>query len=120
MKSFKEFLSESEDYMYHATNMDNVYDMLDSNKLRTHGPSYGTDQETWPDGSKTKRSYWTHNEKTLEYFYPEHGKPTKLRVKKEHHPFKQESTGDHYLEKDIPLDNIEIHHEGSWKPIREV
>lgn len=114
----RDTLTESNiEYMYHATNMDNVHDILDSRKIKTHKPSHGTDQTSWPDGSTKKRSYWTHDEKTLNYFYPEHGTPKKLRVPKNAHTFKRESTGDHYLEKDIPIDNVEIHHKGEWKPL---
>lgn len=120
MKTFRQYIIESEEYMYHGTNTDNVDNILSSGKIRVHSPSYGTDQDSWPDGSTNKRSYWSHNEKTVESFYPEHGEPVKLRVKKSLHDFKKERhTGDHYLEKSIPIKHVEIHHNGDWKPLEE-
>lgn len=121
MLSFKQFISEdTDDYMFHATSHENLWDILDSGKIKTHKPSHGTDQSTWPDGSNKKRSYWSHSENIAKSFHPENGKPVMLRIKRDLHPFKRESgTGDHYLEKPINLDNLEFNHNGEWKSIKD-
>jgi hypothetical protein len=121
MLSFKQFLLESCDYMYHATNDYNLSDIIDSKKIKIHKPSHGTDQDCWPDGSCNKRSYWTHSPEIAKSFHPSEGKPVLLRAKKSDHQFKRESvTGDHYLEKSIPTKNIEMFHDGSWKNIHSI
>lgn len=120
MKTFKLFLTEESDvkYMYHGTNTDNLEDIITSKKLKTFKPWHGTDQDSWPDGSTKKRSYWTSNQETTASFFPE-GTPVVLRTKAENFPFKQERyTGDYYLEKDIPISKLEVlSDDNTWKPL---
>jgi hypothetical protein len=78
-------------------------------KLHTHRPEHGTDQEEWPDGSREKRSYWTHEPNIARSFYPEEGKPALLRAKRSAADFKRESTGDHYLRKPLASHHLEVY-----------
>jgi hypothetical protein len=57
-------------------------------RLQTHRPGYGTEQDEWPDGSREKRSYWTHDPKIARSFYPEEGRPALIRAKRESADFK--------------------------------
>ena len=120
MKTYKEFLFESDDgYMYHATNHYNLYDIINDGKLKTHKPSFGTDQQAWPDGSVKKRSYWTNNKETAKYFHPEEGNPVLIRSKLSSHSFKKEhGTGDFYLESPIDIKHLETFHNGEWKNLK--
>lgn len=117
MKKFQTFLKEnnSNDYLYHGTSDLNVQDILRTKKLKVFKPDYGTEQNTWPDGSTKKRSYWTSNLTTVSQFYPDNGKPVVLRTKKTNFPFKQERyTQDYFLEKDIGISKLEIRSNDAW------
>lgn len=101
------------DYFYHATNVDNAQDVSGSS-LIPHGPSYGTDQEEWPDGNEDDRSYFTHSPKIAYQFAPEDGKPALLRVSREAAKFGRESTGDMFTTDTIDPQHIEIATENGW------
>ncbi len=105
-------------YLYHATNLENAID-ISSGSLRTFGPSHGTDQDSWPDGSQERRSYWTAGGgKVASSFAPEGGRPVLLRVPTSKVQAKRESTGDVYLRKSVPAAHLEIlHSSGKWLPL---
>jgi|688.fasta_scaffold742823_2 hypothetical protein len=105
-------------YLYHATNTENLGDIKDSGSLDVFGPSHGTDQEVWPDGSEEDRSYWTDKAGSAWMFAPEHGTPVILRTR--FSPlFKRESTGDYYSTRTIPASNLEVMmQDGTWTPVR--
>jgi hypothetical protein len=104
-------------YAYHGTNIERAYDILEAQKLRTYGPSYGTpDQFAWPDRSREKRSYWTSNPDVAKSFYPEEGAPALMRARRDAVPFRAESgTGDLYATKPVPEKYLEIYlGNGKW------
>ena len=107
----------SDGYHYHATNSHNAADIA-HDKLRTHKPWHGTDQNAWPDGSTEKRAYFAPGE-GKEHFTPEGGKPTMLRVHHSKADFHRESTGDTYVKKPIDSKHVEIKTEAGWKPLNE-
>lgn len=113
-------LTTEEGYVYHATNLNNAYDIAESSLL-THGPSYGTDQSEWPDGSREKRSYFSRNASVISSFAPEHGNPVALRIKDGAH-FKTEAyTHDVYTNKKIPARSIEYWGaDGNWHPLTDL
>lgn len=105
-------------YLYHATTADRLGDIVSSGKLGTYGPSYGTDQDTWPDGSTQRRSYWTHDPAIARSFYPEEGQPSLLRTPRDAANFRREATGDHYLTKPLPTQSLEVYAgQGAWRPL---
>ena len=104
-------------YHYHATNSHNAADIA-HDKLRTHKPWHGTEQNAWPDGSIEKRAYFSPGE-GKEHFTPEGGKPTMLRVHHSKADFHRESTGDTYVKKPIDSKHVEIKTEAGWKPLNE-
>lgn len=107
------------DYLYHATNEERADQIAEEGFLKPHGPSYGTDQDSWPDGAREKRSYWSPNLQTTESFAPEEGKPVFFRVRHANHPFKRESTGDHYSTKPVSAHRIEyLAQDKTWQPLR--
>ena len=113
-----EFKQDASDYHFHATNIENAVEIAKAG-LKPHGPSFGTDQSEWPDGSREKRSYFgTAN--NVWQFAPENGTPVVLRVAKNSSAFKRESTGDFYVSKKISPANIEILTVSGWMPIRDL
>lgn len=103
-------------YHYHATSAENAHGIAETG-LHVHGPSYGTDQGTWPDRSREKRVYFARATNAHQ-FAPENGRPVLLRVRKDAHPFRRESTGDHYTTAKVPPHKIEyLHESGEWKPM---
>jgi hypothetical protein len=115
---WRESIAADPNYLYHATNRYNLNDIVSSGKLATYEPSYGTDQDTWPDGSAQKRSYWTHDPEIARSFYPAEGQPTLLRAPRDAANFRRESTGDHYLTKPLPSKALEIYTgQGAWRPL---
>lgn len=113
--SWHDLLAEDE-YLYHATNLDNVGDMLEGH-LEPHKPWHGTDQESWPDGSTNRRSYFSHSPSIAHDFAPAEGKPVLLRVKRPTARFRKESTGDHYTRDKIHSSQLEMHTEQGWKSL---
>jgi hypothetical protein len=106
-------------YIYHATNMDNLQSIAKEGKLKTHGPSYGTDQDMWPDGGTDKRSYWTNNTKTAAFFYPEGSPPALIRSRQHIVQPKRESTGDLFTKKIVPAKELEYMSADGWRPLVE-
>lgn len=105
-----------EGHHYHATNEENLHDIAVYGGLRTHRPSYGTDQRAWPDGKTEKRSYWHHNPETVKQFAPTDGKPVILRTKRK--SIRKESTGDSYTTKAIRSKHLEyLGESGKWHPV---
>jgi hypothetical protein len=104
-------------YLYHATNTYNLNDIA-AGGLRTFRPSYGTDQEAWPDGSTERRSYWTDRANVAWHFAPEDGMPVLLRTRQTS-DFKRESTGDWYARRTIPAVRLEVMlADGQWEPLK--
>jgi hypothetical protein len=106
------------DYFYHATSNYNAADIQDDGKLVTHAPDYGTDQYSWPDGSRERRSYWTASPQTAGNFYPDNGRPVLLRASRSSVGFRRESTGDVYTNKAVPASKLEVYAgHGRWTPL---
>ncbi len=106
-------------YVYHATNIDRAHEIAESGKLNTYKPHEFTDQDVWPDGKTEKRNYFTKDANNTWQFAPEEGKPVLLRVKKEDHPFKRESTGDLYSTKAVDASKIEyLNADNKWTALR--
>lgn len=94
-------------YLYHATNVERLYEIKATGFLKTFPPWFGTDQRAWPDGSREKRSYWSQTAGGVWHFAPEEGRPVVVRTKMT--PiFKRESTGDWYTTKKIPTALLEV------------
>lgn len=107
-------------HVYHATNTDNLEEIVASGKLIPHGPSYGTDQSEWPDGSRQKRSYWSARAGAVWAFAPEQGRAAILRTARTP-DFKNESgTGDVYTTKPVPVARLEVLTEEGWIPLSRV
>lgn len=108
----------SEDgFAYHATNEERACDIATAG-LRTHRPSYGTDQAAWPDGATEKRSYHSKKAGVVASFAPEEGEAVILRTPLQAHPFQAERTGDLYTRKTIPATKLEIGlDDESWVPL---
>lgn len=99
-------------FYYHATNMDNLFGIIETGFLETHLPDYGTEQDEWPDGSIEKRSYFGTSVEHVEPFYPAEGKRILIRIPKNAADFKKERyTKDIYTTENIPVSSIEI-----WSP----
>lgn len=111
--------SQDTEYMYHGTNEDGLYGIQDDGHLKVHRPWHGTDQRAWPDGKTEKRSYWHHDPKVIDSFYPTEGKPVLIRAKRSEHQFEQESanSGDHYCRKPINREKLEYLDNGIWKKV---
>jgi hypothetical protein len=97
-----------EGYAYHATNEDRAREIAESGGMQTHKPSYGTDQEAWPDGGTEKRIYFTPRASSAWQFAPEEGKSVLLRVRQDAAKLKAEGTGDLYSQKPIHHKQVEI------------
>jgi len=107
-------------YVYHATNLERAHDIANSGKLDVHKPSYGTDQDVWPDGTTEKRSYFSKNAAGVWHFAPEEGKPVILRTAHDPAIHKTESTGDIYSTKKVPAEKLEVFgNDKQWHPISE-
>jgi hypothetical protein len=106
-------------YAYHATNAERLQQIADSGKLKLFKPSYGTDQETWPDRSTEKRSYFSRNAGVVWQFAPEEGSPVIIRTKSA--GLKQESTGDLYSPAAIPAKQLEyLGQDKKWHPVEDL
>jgi len=110
-------LSGEPGYAYHATNLDNLYEIAESGKLRTHAPDFGTDQRAWPDMSIEERAYFSADPKHSYSFAPEDGTPVILRTKRTGEIF-QESTGDLFSRKPIDKKALEyLGDDNKWHPL---
>src|SRR3990167_4047615 len=106
-------------YHYHATNENNAAEIARSG-LKTHKPSYGTDQSVWPDGGVQRRSYLTPRAGVAYQFSSTEGRPVLLRVRNDRGAFRGDGTGDTYVREAIPAKHIEIANaDGTWRPLQE-
>lgn len=112
-------ISSNPDYAYHATNQERLYEMADSRELQTHRPSFGTDQQAWPDGSTEKRAYFSDKAGTVWQFAPEDGTPVVVRTPKAE--LRTENTGDLYSRKPVSSDKLEfLGSDGEWHPVDDL
>ena len=99
---------------YHVTSLENLYDIIDDGFLEPHEPSYGTDQDEWPDGGDEERIYFMDNTTHLMSFAPStpavflryRGKLTKER-----------GTGDFYTTERISVRELDYLSDTGWKPL---
>jgi hypothetical protein len=107
-----------EGYLYHATNAERAHDIAESG-LDVHKPSYGTDQDVWPDGSAANRSYFTKNASQAWHFAPEEGQGAILRMKQDPNVhFKESGTGDFYSKTKIPSTKLDVlGDDKQWHPL---
>ena len=107
-----------EGYVYHATNVERAHSIAESG-LKPHGPSYGTDQREWPDGSRERRSYWITRAASAHSFAPEEGPWVLLRALRSQLDAKVErGTGDIVTTKTVPASKIEIVTDEGWEPLK--
>jgi hypothetical protein len=109
-------------FFYHATNLENVWGILELGELEPHPPDYGTDQDVWPDGSTALRSYFGSSPKHVDPFYPE-GKPILLRIPGNVVRIKKEKgTPDFFTNQPIPSSVIEFWNDNKkiWAPINSI
>jgi len=93
-------------FVYHATNEDNIEGIADKGLL-PHGPSFGTDQDSWPDGSTAKRSYFIDDPAHAGSFAPSEGRPVLVRVPEA--GMKRESTTrDRFTNKKLSASLVEV------------
>jgi hypothetical protein len=110
-------LSADPEYLYHATNVENAGEIAGGG-LETHDPSFGTDQEEWPDGKTERRSYFIDTPAKAYSFAPENGQPVLLRVRRDSANFKRESTGDYYTKEKIAADKLSgVTSDKTWVPL---
>lgn len=95
-------------YLYHATSLDNAFSITETGYLVPNRPWYGTDQTTWPDGSKEKRSYWSKDASVVWQFAPEGSKNVVLRTPINMNIFQRETTGDYITTIKILISDLEI------------
>jgi hypothetical protein len=118
MRIWEFFESSQSGYYYHATNMNNLHDMLDSGYMEIFDPWHGTDQETGPDGSTEKRAYFSSDIRHIWSFAPVEGKAVALRVPKNATVFKKERyTNDIYTTRPIDISYIEYLDHNKWTPL---
>ena len=105
-------------YAYHVTNTDRLRDIAEGGELKTHKPGEFTDQDTWPDGSTEKRAYLANA--PLDYFAPEDGVATAVRMKRTVEVKTERGTGDLYVTKPIKASDLEYQHEdGTWRNLTD-
>lgn len=105
-------------YAYHATNIENLHDIARAGKLKTFGPSHGTDQSMWPDRSVEKRAYFSATPENSYQFAPEDGQAVVVRTRRDGRIF-TESTGDLFARKPISADALEfLGQDQQWYPIQ--
>lgn len=102
-------------YVYHATNEDRVRDIAREG-IKTHKPWDFTEQDSWPDGSTEKRSYFSRSASSVWAFAPEEGRAVILRTR-ETSQFKREGTGDIYTTKSVPASKLEVLTDEGWVPL---
>lgn len=107
-------------FLYHATNIERMFDIIDAGKLVTHGPSFGTNQSEWPDGSRQKRSYWSPHASVVWAFAPEGGRPVILRTPRTVDFKDERGTGDVYTTKPVPAARLEVLTPDGWIPLSRV
>jgi hypothetical protein len=108
-------------YVYHATNADNLAEIVASKKLKTHKPNYGTDQDSWPDMSTEARSYFGSSPENLWQFAPEYGRGVVIRTKLDARIRKESGTGDLFARQPIPSKDLEFLGEDmKWHPLKDL
>lgn len=106
-------------FVYHATNEENLIDIANSGQIDIHPPYHGTDQSTWPDGSTNPRSYFSKNADAVKYFAPEEGSSVIIRVKKDDSFRIEAGTGDVISEIEIPSCGAEyLGIDGKWHKLK--
>jgi len=101
-------------HVYHITNLENALQIAKQGLL-THSPSYGTDQETWPDGTSGRRSYWMNSAEHIWQFAPDEGQAVLLRARLDHNFEIEHTTNDYYATDTIWPHLIDIYCEdGKW------
>jgi hypothetical protein len=107
-------------YVYHATSRENVWDIAEGGKLRTHKPHEFTDQRVWPDGGAEKRNYFTSTADNTWQFAPEEGTPVLLRMKRDaHSTMAEKGTGDLYSTKPVLAEKLEyLGADNQWHPVK--
>jgi len=115
---------EAGDYFYHTTTRDSLYDIIADGELivgRPQDSEVWTDepQQTWPDGSTQRRSYWSDSEAgTVDFSRPQ---AVVVRVAKTSVPnMKEESTGDFYMTKPVDADLLEVLTDGGWVRLNQL
>lgn len=107
-------------YLYHGTSQDRLYDILSAGKLGTFRPWHGTEQESWPDGSTDKRSYWGPSPAHVEPFIPDHP-PAVVRALHQHVKARAErGTGDFYAAKPVSTRHLEYFDGAAWRPMADL
>jgi hypothetical protein len=105
---------------FHGTTLDRAASIADEGLLRTHRPNYGTDQDAWPDGMITPRSYWTQNPDAVSSFIPGNvgaylrADPDKAMLKF----LNEKYTGDQYLTDPVDARLLDILTKEGWRPLR--
>jgi hypothetical protein len=108
-------------YVYHATNHNNLYEIIHSGHLDVFDPWHGTEQDEWPDGSTEPRSYWSNNIATTQYFVPMDGKAVIIRTKFNPQIFRVETgTKDIYSTQRIPISALEALVDNQWTPLNKI
>jgi hypothetical protein len=109
-------------YVYHATNIYGLYDILESGFIDVFPPDHGTDQDEWPDGSTDNRAYFSKNASVVWSFAPEDGQPVIIRVPEAEGSFKKErGTGDMYTTQPVPADKSEyLSKDNNWYPLANI
>ncbi len=118
-KDLNESIEEEAGYLYHGTNEDRALGIKEDGTMNVFVPWHGTEQDTWPDGRKEPRAYFSGTPAQVQSFYPVEGKPVLLRVPVDAAPFRRESTGDWYTRLPIPAAHIEYMNANlnRWLPI---
>lgn len=119
-----EKLTSEEGWLYHATNEDNAAEIARTGKLATFKPWEGTDQDSWPDGGRGKRAYFSKTAHSVWSFVPEHGRGVILRTRMTKQ-FRKEAAyligiEDYYTTKPVPASALEILTDEGWRPLLEV
>ena len=105
-------------YVYHATSQEAAGDITEGGLL-TFGPSHGTDQDTWPDGSDKDRAYFATSPATAYGFAPESGKKVLLRVPRLDSMEDESGTGDVVSHSPVDASKLEaLGSDGVWVPLR--
>lgn len=104
-------------FAYHATNIDNLFDIINEGKLKVFGPSHGTDQEAWPDGSEEGRSYWSKDASIVHSFAPSEGTPVVIRTRLTNGFKIEKGTGDLYRTSPLDANKIEVLLDSGWVKI---
>lgn len=106
-------------YVYHATNSDNLAEIVSAGSLDTHAPDFGTEQDAWPDGKTEDRSYFTDAPAAAWKFAPEEGTPVLLRFERTAGTFRKESgTKDVYTRDTLKASAAEfLGADGKWHPL---